>query len=204
VLARQPGVSRAVVAVREDRPGDPRLVGYVLPEPGQNPDLAGLRRAAATALPGYMIPAAFVVLDQLPLTSSGKLDRRALPAPDYAAQSTGKAPGSAAEERLCGLFADVLGLPQVGADDSFFALGGDSITAISLVSRAVAAGLALSLQDVFDFQSAEGLASATSAVGPAVTGPAVTEQEQPQPLISLPPDQFARLMGELKLPASPT
>ena len=89
VLAAQPGVGRAVVVMREDRPGDPRLVGYVVPRPGGQVDPAALRQEAARKLPGYMVPAAVMVLDTLPLTVSGKLDRLSLPAPDFGAAAGG-------------------------------------------------------------------------------------------------------------------
>ncbi len=91
VLAGLPGVGQAAVAVREDQPGDRRLAGYVVPAAGAVLDPAGLREACGRVLPGYMVPAAVVVLDALPLTANGKLDRRALPAPEYAA---GGGPGS--------------------------------------------------------------------------------------------------------------
>ncbi|HUC60120.1 MAG TPA: phosphopantetheine-binding protein, partial [Streptosporangiaceae bacterium] len=189
-------------------PGDKRLAGYIVPEPAQAPDPAALRHALAATLPDYMIPATITLIDKLPLTPNGKLDRTALPAPDYAARSSGKPPGSASEERICAIFAEVLGLPWVGADDSFFALGGDSIMAISLVSRASAAGLAFSLQDVFDKQSAEALAAVAgdrpASDSPAGDSPAGDSPAgDSRPLISLNQDQLARLAGEFKLPAKP-
>ncbi|MFE1293015.1 amino acid adenylation domain-containing protein [Streptomyces sp. NPDC058751] len=156
-LTRLPEVAQARVVVREDRPGDRRLVAYVVGDSAPQPTV--LRGALATVLPDYMVPAAFVPLTVLPLTRNGKLDRAALPAPDYAAESTGRAPRTAAEELLCGLFADVLGLEQAGVDDEFFALGGDSIMSIQLVSRARRAGLVLSVRDVFAHRTPAALAT---------------------------------------------
>ncbi|MFF7648193.1 amino acid adenylation domain-containing protein [Streptomyces canus] len=146
-LTRLPDVAQARVVVREDRPGDRRLVAYLVGDAAVEP--AALRTALAATLPDYLVPAAFVRLPVLPLTRNGKLDRTALPAPDYGAGSTGRAPRTDAEELLCGLFAEVLGLEEVGADDEFFTLGGDSIMSIQLVSRARRAGLVLSVRDIF-------------------------------------------------------
>ncbi|MFB8266173.1 amino acid adenylation domain-containing protein, partial [Streptomyces sp. NPDC055955] len=133
-LAAQPGVRQAAVVVREDRPGDQRLVGYTIPAPGQELEAQELRRGTARTLPDYMVPAAIVVLDALPLSPNGKLDRRALPAPDLSS-TTGRAPRTPREETLCALFGEVLGLEQVSIDDSFFDLGGHSLLATRLISR---------------------------------------------------------------------
>jgi amino acid adenylation domain-containing protein len=136
VLAAQPGVAEAAAVVREDRPGDKRLAGYVVPAPGAVLDPARLRDVAGRVLPGYMIPAVIVVLRELPRTANSKLDRRALPAPDYAAAAGAfQAPATAREQALCELFAKVLGIGQVGVDDSFFDLGGHSLLAAVLVAR---------------------------------------------------------------------
>jgi amino acid adenylation domain-containing protein len=134
VLAACPGVAQAVVAAREDRPGEKQLVGYAVPaETGL--DGAAVREYAAARLPGFMVPAAVVVLDALPVTSHGKVDRAALPAPDFAGLAAGRPPATEQEETLCGLFADVLGLDQVGADSSFLDLGGDSALAVRLIGQ---------------------------------------------------------------------
>ena len=135
-LAGCEGVGQAVVIAREDRPGDKRLVGYVT----GTADPAEIRAQLAERLPAYMVPAAVVVMEALPLTPNGKLDKRALPAPEYREVDRYRAPASAVEEVLAGIYAQVLGLERVGVDDSFFDLGGDSLSAMRLVA-AVNTGL---------------------------------------------------------------
>ncbi|MFJ4284001.1 non-ribosomal peptide synthase/polyketide synthase [Streptomyces massasporeus] len=159
VLARHERVARVAVVVREDRPGSKLLAAYVVPD-GPAPDTGELLAHAAAELPDYMVPAAFVNLEALPLNTNGKLDRKALPAPDLGARPVGRAPAGRREELLSGLFADVLGLPGVGVEDSFFALGGDSIASVRLVGRARLAGLALTPRDVFRHKTVEALAAA--------------------------------------------
>ena len=160
VLISHPGVAQAAVIAREDRPGDKRLVGYVVPASGQSTDPATLRAHLGQRLPDYMVPAAIVLLDALPLTPNGKLDRRALPAPEFGATKSGwRAPAPPQEEILCALFAETLGLPRVGIEDNFFELGGDSISSIELVSRARQAGLLITPRDIFHHQSVEALAT---------------------------------------------
>ena len=147
---RLDGVGQAVVMAREDRPGDKRLVGYV------TESIAGqwIRPRCgprAGRLPAYMVPAAVVVLDALPLTVSGKLDKRALPAPEYQEVDRYRAPATPTEEVLVGIYAQILGLERVGVDDSFFDLGGDSLSAMRLVA-AVNTGLdaGLAVRVVFE------------------------------------------------------
>nr|QEO73687.1 AMP-dependent synthetase and ligase [uncultured bacterium] len=130
VLGTHPGVEKVVVLAREDRPGNRRLVAYVQ----STVDQADLRAHVAGELPDYMVPAAFVVLDELPLLPNGKLDRNALPAPDLSAR-IGRAPRDLAEQLLAELFAEVLGLGRVGIDDNFFELGGHSLLLLALQSR---------------------------------------------------------------------
>ncbi|AUH39243.1 non-ribosomal peptide synthetase [Streptomyces sp. CMB-StM0423] len=168
VLAADPDVSHAAVVVREDRPGDKRLVAYVVGDV----DTDAVRELAATRLPEHMVPAVVVVLDALPLTPNGKTDRAALPAPDLGERATGRAPEGAAEETLCALFADVLSLKRVGADDDFFALGGDSITSMQLASRARREGLVLTPRQVFEQRTPERLAVVAGAARTALPAPA--------------------------------
>ena len=146
-LAGLDGVEQAVVIAREDRPGDKRLVGYVT----GTADPAGARAALAERLPAYMVPAAVVVLEALPLTPNGKLDNRALPAPEYQDVDRYRAPAGAVEEILAGIYAQVLGLERVGVDDSFFDLGGDSLSAMRVIA-AVNTGLDahLAVRTLFD------------------------------------------------------
>ncbi|MFG1801446.1 amino acid adenylation domain-containing protein [Micromonospora carbonacea] len=118
-----------------------------------------LRLHAESWLPAYMVPAGFVVLDRLPVLTSGKIDRAALPAPDYAALATGTAARTPREKLLCELYADVLGVPGVGIEDDFFGLGGDSIVSIQLVLRARAAGLVCTSRQVFEHRTVAALAT---------------------------------------------
>jgi amino acid adenylation domain-containing protein/non-ribosomal peptide synthase protein (TIGR01720 family) len=148
------GVQQAVAIAREDRPGDKRLVGYVT----GTADPAEMSAALAERLPSYMVPSAVVVIDALPLTVNGKLDRRALPAPEYQDVDHYRAPTDAVEEILAAIYAQVLGLERVGVDESFFELGGDSILSMQVVARARAAGLVCRPRDVFVEQTVARLA----------------------------------------------
>ena len=135
MLSRHPDLDRAAVTIREDRPGDRRLVGYIVPAAGHAVAGPDIRKYLQEQLPDYMVPGAFVTLPGLPLTPNGKLDRQALPAPDVSAWQAYREPRSPQEEILCDLFAEVLGLPSVGVDDDFFDLGGHSLLVIRLISR---------------------------------------------------------------------
>ncbi|MFC7328016.1 non-ribosomal peptide synthetase [Marinactinospora rubrisoli] len=177
VLGADPDVAHAVVVVRADRPGDERLVGYVVPAAGRpRPDPAGLRRRAAEVLPAFLVPAAVVVLDALPLLPSGKVDRRALPAPGHDRPS-GRPPQTRVQRTLCDVFAEVLGVPEVGIDDGFFELGGHSLLAPRLLSEVRRRlGADVSVRELFERPDVAGLAAAieTGAVGgpEPETGPA--------------------------------
>nr|AJV88375.1 MfnC [Streptomyces drozdowiczii] len=166
-LSRLPEVARAVVVVREDRPGDRRLVAYAELRTGSSPAPSALRGALAGTLPGYMVPSV-VVLDQLPLSTSGKIDRGALPAPDHSADLSATPPTTPVEKLLCDLFVEVLGLPAIGVHDGFFDLGGDSILSIQLVGRARRAGLDISPRDVFQKPTVAELAAAARTVSTTV------------------------------------
>ncbi|MES5816920.1 amino acid adenylation domain-containing protein [Streptomyces sp. RG80] len=174
VLRQQPDVADAAVVVREDRPGDRRLVAYVVPargtaEPPEPLDPAALRSRIAATLPDHMVPSAFVPLDALPLTPHGKLDRAALPAPEPATHrpSGGRSPRSPREELLCDLFGEVLGEP-VGPDDNFFEHGGHSMLAAQLVGRIRAVlGARLPVAGLFGAPTPAALLAALSSGDPA-------------------------------------
>jgi amino acid adenylation domain-containing protein len=137
-LAQHPDVDQAVVIVREDRPGDKRLVAYLVLQTGAAPGLAELRNFLQLSLPEYMVPAAFVQLAALPLTPNQKVDRQRLPAPDYAtAQQTVRfvAPRTPVEEMVADIWGRVLGVARIGVDDNFFELGGHSLLATQVISR---------------------------------------------------------------------
>ncbi|MFI1227664.1 MULTISPECIES: amino acid adenylation domain-containing protein [unclassified Streptomyces] len=167
-LRREAQVDRAAVLVREDQPGERRLVAYVVPADAARLDPALLRGRLGEVLPDYMVPAAVVPLAELPLTPHGKLDRRALPAPDYSATTTKERPSTPQEKILCGLFEELLDLPEVGVEDSFFDLGGDSIVSIQLVSRARKAGLTITPRAVFQHKTVRALAANAGTGGKRV------------------------------------
>ncbi|MEV4948952.1 amino acid adenylation domain-containing protein [Streptomyces sp. NPDC053755] len=157
-LARHPGVGRVAVVVFDDGPGGKRLVAYAVPRAGHRLSGEELLRWAAGELPEHMVPAAAVLLDEIPLTVNGKPDRKALPAPAPAPAPSGRPPRTPREEVLCGLFEDVLGVRGVGIDDNFFTLGGHSLLGVRLVSRMrTALGLELGVRDLFRTPTPAGL-----------------------------------------------
>jgi acyl-coenzyme A synthetase/AMP-(fatty) acid ligase len=179
VLSQHRAVRTAVVIAREDVPGDVRLVAYVVPE-GTPVDTGELRRALEQRLPEYMVPAAIVVLESLPLMPNGKLDRRALPAPDSIGPDGREdyvAPRTPVEEMLAGIWTSVLRLERVGVHDNFFALGGHSLLATQVISRIrTAIGIELPLHVLFEDPTVAGLATrigsellaASSSQGPVL------------------------------------
>jgi len=160
-LTALPEVAQAAVIGRGQR-----LAGYVVPAPGAHPDAAGLRDALAATLPAHLVPTDLVILDRLPLTANGKLDRTALPEPAATTLTEGRAPRTPREEVLCGLFAEALGLRRVGADDGFFDLGGHSLLAATLVTRVrEVLGVECDLGAVFAAPTPAALARALDADG---------------------------------------
>ncbi|WP_337249826.1 amino acid adenylation domain-containing protein [Rhodococcus ruber] len=155
-LGAVPGVHAAVVVARTDARDVRRLVGYVT----GTADPGAVRAAVATRLPDYLVPAAILPLPALPTTANGKVDRKALPEPDFGALAGSGAPRTGTEAALCSAFAEVLGLDRVGIDDDFFTLGGDSIVSIQLVSRARAADVRITARQVFELRTVAALAAA--------------------------------------------
>ncbi|MFH8993364.1 amino acid adenylation domain-containing protein, partial [Streptomyces sp. NPDC017940] len=176
-LLSHPEVAQVVVLAREDRPGDKRVVAYVVPsQPGTFLDSGQIRQYVGELLPEFMVPAAVVTLPELPLTAHRKVDKHALPAPDYAAVVAFRAPRTERERALCEIFAEVLGVERVGIDDSFFELGGHSLLATRVISRIrTVLNVELPLRSLFEGPTAERLArcveqadTARAALRPAV------------------------------------
>ncbi len=186
VLARCEGVGSAALAVREDASGTKMLVAYVVP----SGPLTDLRRALAAQLPDYMVPAAIVTLDELPLNASGKVDRKALPAPDAVARATEwVSPRDAVEAALAAIFAEVLGKPRVGAEDDFFALGGHSLLATKLVARVRASlGAELPVRAVFGASTVAALATRVREATRAASAEPILPVDRTRPL----PASFAQ------------
>jgi amino acid adenylation domain-containing protein/non-ribosomal peptide synthase protein (TIGR01720 family) len=164
-IRQQPGLQDAVAMVREDTPGDRRLVAYVVAPPDVAVASDRLQQALQATLPDYMVPAVIVRLDALPVTANGKVDRRGLPAPDGLRPTLARAyvaPTTHAEAMLARIWAEVLGVDRVGIHDNFFALGGDSILSLQIVARAGRAGLRLAPRLVFEHQTIAALAAAAT------------------------------------------
>ncbi|MEU2057650.1 non-ribosomal peptide synthetase [Streptomyces bungoensis] len=171
-ITAHPAIAEAVVSVSRHA-GRKRLVAHLVPAPGAAvPPAAELRDRLSGGLPDYMVPAAFVTVAELPLTANGKVDRRRLPEPDLstAADTAYRAPHTEAERVLAGIWAELLGVERVGADDNFFVLGGDSIVSIQVVSRARTAGLALTPRDLFRHPTLAALATASTGAAATVAG----------------------------------
>ncbi|MFJ8738755.1 amino acid adenylation domain-containing protein, partial [Embleya sp. NPDC127516] len=185
-ILTHPLVAQAAVIAREDAPGGPRLIAYLVLDANRDDEepVDTVRAFLARRLPEQMLPSALVVLDALPLTGNGKLDRDALPAPEPgAAESTGRGPANPREEILCGVFADILGLDAVGVDDNFFELGGHSLLATRLISRARSAlGVELEVRALFETPTPAGLATALAGADPARTALAARSRPERIPL----------------------
>ena len=170
VMSRHPDVAASVVAPWEPTPGDRRLAGYVVARPGATLSIPGLRRFLERELPAHMVPSAFVALDALPLSPNGKVDRNALPVPDGLRPELAQeylAPQTPVQQQLAGIVSAVTGVERVGIHDNFFEIGGDSILAIQVVTRAQECGLRLTPYDVFANPTVAGLAEVASA-GPVI------------------------------------
>ncbi|MGQ4491199.1 amino acid adenylation domain-containing protein, partial [Streptomyces sp. SAS_281] len=178
-LAAHPDIAQTAVLARQDRADDTRLAAYLVPAADAVPHPSALRAYLRERLPEHMVPAAFVTLDALPLTVNGKLDHRALPAPDLAPATTSRAPRTAQEQILCELFAEVLGAPSAGVDDGFFDLGGHSLLATRLAAQIRATlGVEMPLRTLFEAPTPVALAAALCAAGPAQT--ALVRRERPE------------------------
>ncbi|MFE9776518.1 condensation domain-containing protein, partial [Streptomyces sp. NPDC005931] len=171
VLTEHPAIVQAAVVAHHDQHGTTRLTAYVVPDTAATQE--DLREFVRRRLPEYMVPSTYVTLDRLPLTANGKLDRAALPEPVPGARADvpRREPQTARERLLGELFAQALGVDRVGPDDDFFALGGDSIVSIRLVSLARSAGIGFTVRDVFEQRTAAGLAEAAEELDPSAPEP---------------------------------
>jgi hypothetical protein len=176
-LASHPGVAQAAVTARADRSGERSLAGYLVPA-GTGLDPNQVRAHAAVTLPSYALPATLTVLDHLPLTANGKLDRAALPDPEVQADDT--PPRNPQEQQLCAIFAGILGLPQVGIHDNFFDLGGHSLLATRLINRIRAAlGREMTIDMLFEAPTVATLSSRLEDSAPMTSRPALVRRSHP-------------------------
>jgi amino acid adenylation domain-containing protein/non-ribosomal peptide synthase protein (TIGR01720 family) len=160
-LTRHPQVSEAVVVVREDEPGQKRLVAYVVPIQSATPSTTDLRGFLKEKLPSHMVPSSFVILESLPLTPNGKIDRRSLPVPEIARPDDAEyvVPHNSIEAALVAVWSEILGVESIGIHDNFFELGGDSILSIQVVAKANQQGLRITPKQVFQHQTIAELAT---------------------------------------------
>ncbi|MEV4518515.1 non-ribosomal peptide synthetase [Dactylosporangium sp. NPDC049525] len=172
VVAAYPGLADVAVVARDAGNGEKRLVAYIVPAAAGEPDLTALREHVRQALPEYMVPAAFVVIGRLPLTANGKIDRDALPKPDFSATASYVAPRNEEERAICGLFIEMLGTGKVGVEDNFFDLGGHSLLGLRLLNRIRAElGVELDISRLFDTPTVAGLAGAVRASSAYTSAP---------------------------------
>ncbi|MQS07163.1 AMP-binding protein, partial [Streptomyces alkaliphilus] len=167
-LRRLPDVGQAVVLLRRDLPGEPGIVAYLVPRDGAEPIVESLRRDLRGRLPGYMVPARFVVLDAMPVNSSGKIDRRALPLPSAERAGDGAgyvAPRTPVEETLVDVWREVLGLERIGVHDDFFHIGGSSLSTVRVAALAGDRGLSISVRDLIETPTVAGLADRADRAG---------------------------------------
>jgi amino acid adenylation domain-containing protein len=198
-LRAQGAVREAAVLLREDQPGSKRLVGYVVAEAGAKVSVNELRQSLQERLPEYMVPTAFVMVEELPLTVNGKVDRRALPAPDSQRPQLEKVyvgPRNEREEKLAGIWSQVLGVEKVGVHDNFFELGGDSIIIIKIIGKMTQIGYEATPKQIHDHPTIAALANVVSMVEASSA-----EQEEvfePAPLVNLNDEKLNQLLAEVE------
>ncbi|WP_338868507.1 amino acid adenylation domain-containing protein [Myxococcus stipitatus] len=192
VLSLHPAVREALVLVREETPGARSLVAYLATGDQSPPSVADLRQFLLARLPDYMVPSAFVLMERFPLTANGKVDRKALPEPsrERAEPARYVAPRNDAEAALCAIWSEVLGVARVGIHDNFFALGGDSILSIRVLTLARRKGLDFTLQQLFQHQT---VASLVDAAGATREQPAREEFPRTEPFSLLSEEDRAKL-----------
>ena len=200
VLNRHPGVQEGVVTARSDAPGGKRLVAYVVPRPEAIISATGLREFLQKELPEYMVPSVYMMLERLPLMPSGKVARRALPVPEQSRLDTEEsymAPRTAAEEKLAGIWADVLNLDRVGVHDNFFNLGGHSLLATQVIARTNESfGVEIPLRALFDKPTVSGLAEVFEAECAAKQGEAEKLSHLLEQVKQLTSEELRALLGE--------